>query len=61
MSDSGTPWNVTLQAPQSMEFSPQEYWTALPLPSPGDLPTPGIQLVSPALKADSKLTEPLPY
>ena len=38
-----TPWTVTHQAPQSMEFSKQEYWSALPFPSPGDLPNPGIE------------------
>ena len=32
-----------------MEFSMQEYWSELPFPSPGDLPNPGIKLVSPAL------------
>ena len=36
-----------------MEFSRQEYWSGLPLPSPGDLPEPGIELRSPALQADS--------
>ena len=47
-----TPWTVTRQAPQSMEFSRQEYWSGLPVPSPGDLPNPGIKpmsLTSPAL------------
>ena len=37
-----TPWTVAHQAPQSMEFSRQEYWNGLPFPSPGDLPNPGI-------------------
>ena len=41
-----TPWTVARQAPQSMGFSRQEYWSGLPLPSPGDLPNPGIKLVS---------------
>ena len=36
-----------------MEFSRQEYWSGLPFPSPGDLPDPGIELRSAALKADS--------
>ena len=36
-----------------MEFSWQEYWSGLPLPSPGDLPNPGIEPGSPALQADS--------
>ena len=46
-------WTVTHQTPLSMEFSKQEYWNALLLPSPGDLPNPGIELVPPALQADS--------
>ena len=37
-----TPWTLTCQAPLSMEFSRQEYWSGLPFPSPGDLPDPGI-------------------
>ena len=37
------PWTVAHQAPLSMEFSRQEYWCALPVPSPGDLPDPGIE------------------
>ena len=40
------------QAPQSMEFSRQEYWTGLPFPSPGDLPDPGIKPGPSALQAD---------
>ena len=44
-----TTWTVVLQAPLSMGFSRQEYWSGLPLPSPGDLPNPGIKPVSPAL------------
>ena len=47
-----TPWTVAHQAPPSMEFSRQEYWSGLPFPSPGDLPNPGIELGSPPLKAD---------
>ena len=46
-----TPWTVTLQALLSMRFPRQEYWSGLPFPSPGDLPDPGIELVSPALQA----------
>ena len=38
-----TPWTVTYQAPQSMGFSRQEYWSGLPFPSPGDLPDPGMK------------------
>ena len=45
------------QAPLSMEFSRQEYWSGLPFPSPGVLPDPGIELRSPALQADSLLSE----
>ena len=47
------PWTVARQAPQSMEFSRQEYWSGLPWPSPGDLPNPGIEPGSPSLEADS--------
>ena len=49
---------VAHQAPLPMGFSRQEYWTGLPCPSPGDLPNPGIQPRSPALQADSLLSEP---
>ena len=48
-----TPWTVARQAPLSMGFSRQEYWSGLPFPSPGDLPDPGIKPRSPALPADS--------
>ena len=41
-----TPWTVALQAPLSMGFSRQEYWSGLPCPSPGDLPYPGIEPMS---------------
>ena len=41
------PWTVACQAPLSMEFSRQEYWSGLPFPSAGDLPDPGIELASP--------------
>ena len=44
-----TPWTVAYQAPPSMVFSRQEYWSGLPFPSPGDLPDPGIEPRSPAL------------
>ena len=44
-----TPWIVAYQAPPSMMFSRQEYWSGLPFPSPGDLPNPGIEPRSPAL------------
>jgi len=52
------PWTVALQAPLFMEFSRQEYWSGLPFPSPGDLPDPGIESMSPALQADSLPSEP---
>ena len=44
-----TPWTVAHQAPLSMGFSRQEYWSGLPFPSPGDLSNPGIEPTSPAL------------
>ena len=47
-----TPWTVAHQAPPSMEFSRQEYWSGLPFPSPGDLPDPRIEPRSPSLQAD---------
>ena len=53
-----TPWTVAFQVPQSMEFSRQLYWSGLPFPSPGDLPNPGIEPRSPALQADTLLSEP---
>ena len=53
-----TPWTVTHQAPPSMGFSRQEYWSGLPFPSPGDLPNPGVKVRSPGLQADSLLPEP---
>ena len=57
VSDSVIPWAVAYQAPLSMEFSRQEYWSGLPFPSPGDLPDPGIEPRSPALQEDSLLSE----
>ena len=51
-------FRVAYQAPQSMQFSRQEYWSGLPFPSPGDLPDPGIEPWSPALQADALLSEP---
>ena len=59
MSDSLPPHGtVAYQAPQSMEFSRQEYWSGLPFSSPGDLPNPGIEPGSPALQADASPSEP---
>ena len=50
MSDSfETPWTVAVQASLSMVCPRQEYWSGLLIPSPGDLPDPGIKLGSPAL------------
>ena len=53
-----TPWTVAYQAPLSMRFSRQEYWSGLPFPSPGDLPDLGIKPGSPALEADALTSEP---
>ena len=53
-----TPWTVAHQAPQSMGFSRQEYWSELSFSSPGDLPDPGLEPRSPALQADSLPSEP---
>ena len=56
-----TLWSVACQAPLSLGFSRQEYWSGLPFPSPGDLPNPGIKPISPAspaLQVDSWPTEP---
>ena len=49
------PWTVACQAPLSMGFSRQEYWSGLPFTSPEYRPDPGIKLGSPALQADSLL------
>jgi len=53
-----TPWGVARQAPLSMGFSRQAYWSGLPCPPPGELPDPGIEPRSPALQADSLPSEP---
>ena len=53
-----TTWTVPHQAPLSMGFSRQEYWSGLSFPSPGDLPDPGIEPRSPALQADTLISEP---
>ena len=52
------PWTVAHQAPLSMGFSRQEYWSGLPFPTSGDLRDPGVQPRSPVLRADSLLSEP---
>ena len=53
-----TPWTIARQAPLSMEFSRQEYWSGLPFPFPGNLPDPGIEPGFLALQVDSLLPEP---
>ena len=53
------PWTAARQAPLSVEFSRQEYWSGLPFPSPGDLPDPGIKHRTLELWADSSSSEPL--
>ena len=59
VSDSATPMDyIACQAPLSMGFSRQEYWSGLPFPPPGDLPDPGIKPGSPVLQADSLSTKP---
>ena len=47
------PWTITCQAPPSLAFSGEEYWSGLPFPSPGDLPNPEIKPMSSALQVDS--------
>ena len=54
----GVPWTVAHQALLSVEFSRQEYWSVLPFPSPGELPSPGIEPGSPALQANSLPSKP---
>ena len=53
-----TPWTITYQAPWSMGFSRQEYWSGLPFPSTGDLSNPVIEPGSPSRQADSLSSEP---
>ena len=53
-----TPWTVAYQAPLSMGFSRQEYWSGVPLTSPGDLPNPGTEPGSSALQTDALPSEP---
>ena len=68
MSDPAAPWTVACQAPLSMEFSRQEYESGETFPSPGYLPDPGIEPMSPALagvfftsELPGKPREVLPY
>ena len=53
-----TPWTIADQAPLSMGFPMQEYWSGLSFPSLGDLPSPGIELASPVLQMGSLSLEP---
>ena len=59
VSDSVTLWTVAYQAPLSMGFFRQEYWSGLPFLPPGDLPDPGIEPLPLALASCSFTTEPL--
>ena len=56
-----TPWTVACQAPLSMGFSRQEYWSGLPCPPPGDLPDTGIEPASPATPALRMNPLPMSY
>ena len=61
MSDSWIPWTIACQAPLSMEFHRQEYWSGVSFPLPGDLPDSGIEhmsIVSPALAGGFFATVP---
>ena len=53
-----TPWTVACQAPLSMGFLRQEYWSELPFPSSGDVPDPGMEPASPALTGRFFTAEP---
>ena len=53
-----TPWTVAYQAPPSMGFSKQEYWSGVPFLFPGDLRNLGIEPGSPAFQADALTSEP---
>ena len=58
-----TPWTAAYQAPLSLGFSRQEYWSGLPLPPPGDLPDPGSSWVFPTQRSNLGLLlcGPTPY
>ena len=58
VSDSANPWTVAPQAPLSLGFPRQEYWSGLPFSSPGDCPEPGIKPASPALAGRFFTAEP---
>ena len=53
-----TLWTVAHQAPRSMGFSRQEYWSGLPFLPPRDIPNPGIEPWPPALESDTLPSEP---
>ena len=53
-----TPWIVAYQPPLSMGFPRQKYWSGLPFSSPGDLPNPEVEAMSPALASGLFATEP---
>ena len=53
-----TPWTVAYQAPPSMGYFRQEYWSGVPFPSPGDLPDPGIEPRAPTVQVDALTSEP---
>ena len=53
-----TPWTVARQAPLSMGFPRQEYWSGLPRPSPGEIPDPEIEHMSPVLASGFFTAEP---
>ena len=53
-----TLWSIAHEAPLSMGFPRQEFWSGLPFPSPGDLPNPGVEPVSPALAGGFFTTKP---
>ena len=53
-----SPWAVVYQAPPSMGFSRQGYWSGLPFPPPGDLPDPGTETTSPVVAGGFFTTEP---
>ena len=59
--DSATPWTAARQAPLSMGFSRQDYWSGLPFPPPGGPPNPGIEPGSPASPAIQADTLPLSH
>ena len=59
-----SPWTTSCQAPLSVEFSKQEYWSGLPFPTPGDLPDPGIKptsFASPVLAVGLPSRRPVKY